>query len=236
VSDGDRASQRLSTSANLLIRQKCRLRKNRTLDSLIIRNADCGKTEANKNDKNNTDFSDTEFNENKSNPILSHHTLSTPECGKKPKSGTDRNGTEADNISAFEIYRDIVRGNLGADNIIECCPFDKERINEIADLIVETVCTSRKTIRVAGDDYPAELVKAKFLKLNRGHLDYVMECMKKNTSDIRNIKKYLLAVLFNAPTTMDSYYTSLVAHDMAHGLLRFNGGDSDGNDDNGGEE
>ena len=73
-------------------------------------------------------------------------------------------------------------------------------------MLVETVCTARKTIRVAGDDYPAELVKAKLLKLNSGHIEFVMDCMRENTTKIRNIKKYLLAVLFNAPSTMGSYY------------------------------
>jgi hypothetical protein len=85
--------------------------------------------------------------------------------------------------------------------------------------MLETVCTARKTIRIAGDDYPAELVKSKFMKLHSGHFEYVMDCLKNNTTEIRNIKKYLLAVLFNAPTTMDSFYTALVSHDMASGKL-----------------
>jgi hypothetical protein len=68
-----------------------------------------------------------------------------------------------------------------------------------------------------GDDYPAALVKSKFLKLNNDHICYILDCMKKNTSDIRNIKKYLLAVLFNAPSTIDNYYSAFVSHDMASG-------------------
>lgn len=84
-------------------------------------------------------------------------------------------------------------------------------------LILETVCTSRKTIRIAGDDYPAELVKAKFMKLNSSHIEFVFDCMKENTTKIRNIKQYLKAVLFNAPNTIDSYYTALVNHDMYGG-------------------
>jgi hypothetical protein len=108
--------------------------------------------------------------------------------------------------------------------MVERYPYDRESIDGIVDLIVETVCTARKTIRIAGDDYPAERVKAKFMKLNSSHLEFVIDCMKKNTTDIRNIKKYLLAVLFNAPSTIDSYYTALVAHDMANGLLSGGGG------------
>ena len=97
--------------------------------------------------------------------------------------------------------------------------FCAESVDEIIDLILETVCTARKTIRIAGDDYPAELVKAKFLKLNSGHIEFIFECLKNNTSKIRNIKKYMLAVLFNAPSTTDIYYTARVAHDMARGTL-----------------
>ena len=94
---------------------------------------------------------------------------------------------------------------------------DSEELDGIVELLVETVCTARRTIRVAGDDYPAELVKAKLLKLNSSHIEFVMDCMRQNTTKIRNIKKYLLAVLFNAPNTIGSYYTALVAHDMAEG-------------------
>lgn len=87
------------------------------------------------------------------------------------------------------------------------------------DAYLETVCTARKKIRIAGDDYPAELVKSKFMKLNSEHIRFVLDCMQENTTKIRNIKQYLKAVLFNAPSTIDSYYTSLVAHDMASGAL-----------------
>ncbi|MCL2816488.1 MAG: helix-turn-helix domain-containing protein [Oscillospiraceae bacterium] len=128
----------------------------------------------------------------------------------------ERKGTEAVDTSAVEIYREIIYKNLDYDIMVERYPYDKERIDGIVDLILETVCTARKTIRIAGDDYSAEFVRAKFMKLDGGHLGFVLDCMKKNTTEIRNIKKYLLAVLFNAPSTIDSYYTSLVAHDMAN--------------------
>ena len=78
-------------------------------------------------------------------------------------------------------------------------------LDEIVSIILETVCSKRKTIRIAGDDYPAELVKAKFMKLNSSHIEFVFDCMKENTTKIRNIKQYLKAVLFNAPNTIDSY-------------------------------
>mgnify|MGYP007026900777 CR=1 FL=1 len=91
----------------------------------------------------------------------------------------------------------------------------REQLDEIVDILLETVCTNRKSIRVAGDDYPAELVKAKFLKLDSHHIEFVMDCLRDNTTKVRNIKQYLRAMLFNAPSTINSYYASLVAHDMA---------------------
>ena len=81
-------------------------------------------------------------------------------------------------------------------------------LNEIVDLLTETVCTSKESLVIAGDVYPAAVVKSKLLKLNAEHIEYVIDCMKSNTTDVRNIKKYLLAALFNAPSTMDSYYTA----------------------------
>ena len=143
------------------------------------------------------------------------NTDSIPSLSTPPRHGTERNGTEAD-ISKFEIYREIIHENLEYDIMVDRYKYDVERIDGIVDLILETVCTSRKSIRISSDDFPAELVKSKLLKLHSGHLEFVLDCMRKNTTDIRNIKKYLLAVLFNAPSTIDSYYTSLVAHDMAH--------------------
>ncbi len=144
--------------------------------------------------------------------------LSPPPVGAAA-SPPERKGTEAATQSAVEIYRDIIKENIEYDHLLRYSQIDPEELNGIVELLVETVCTARKTIRVAGDDYPAELVKAKLLKLNSGHIEFVMDCMRQNTTKIRNIKKYLLAVLFNAPSTMGSYYTALVAHDMAEGKI-----------------
>jgi hypothetical protein len=122
-------------------------------------------------------------------------------------------------MEAIAVYRDIIKDNIEYDILMERYPLNKPQVNELLDIMLESVCSARKTIRVAGDDYPAELVKSKLLNLNSTHIEFVIECVKKNTSDIKNIKKYLLACLFNAPSTIDTYYTSLVAHDMAHGLI-----------------
>ena len=129
----------------------------------------------------------------------------------------ERKRTEAKSNSAVEIYREIIKDNIEYDILIQDPKMDKDRLNEIVDLMLETVCTARKTIRIAGDDYPAELVKSKFLKLNSSHIEFVLDCMRENTTKVRNIKQYLKAVLFNAPSTIDSYYTALVNHDLYGG-------------------
>ena len=126
---------------------------------------------------------------------------------------------EAFKQSAVDIYREIIMENIEYDALTQDPKMDKERLDEIVDLMLETVCSARKTLRIAGDDYPAELVKSKFLKLNSSHIEFVMDCMRENTTKIRNIKQYLKAALFNAPSTIGNYYTSLVAHDMASGAL-----------------
>ena len=120
---------------------------------------------------------------------------------------------------AYRVYEEIIKDNIAYDILLQDRSLDRDRLNEIVDLMLETVCTARKKIRIAGDDYPAELVKSKFMKLNSEHIRFVLDCMQENTTKIRNIKQYLKAVLFNAPSTIDSYYTSLVAHDMASGAL-----------------
>ena len=125
----------------------------------------------------------------------------------------ERKGTGKD--AAVQIYREILLENIEYDYLIQDSSIDREQLDEIVDLMLETVCTSRKSIRVAGDDYPAELVKAKFLKLDSHHIEFVMDCLRDNTTKVRNIKQYLRAMLFNAPSTINSYYASLVAHDMA---------------------
>ena len=116
---------------------------------------------------------------------------------------------------SFERYRDLILENIDYDVLASDPHVDREQLDEIVDLVQETVCSTRSRIRVAGNDYPAEVVRSKLLKLNGEHIRFVMDCLKQNTTRIRNIRQYLLTVLFNAPSTMNSYYTALVAHDMA---------------------
>ena len=165
------------------------------------------KTNLSKKEKSNKDLANTD-----SIPILSPNPSHFEDAAALQP---ERNRTEQ-SLTAFEIYRDIIKDNIEYDYLSRDKRFDKERLDEIVDLMLETVCTARKTIRVAGDDYPAEIVKSKLLKISSSHIEFLFDCMRENTTKIRNIKKYLLAVLFNAPSTMGSYYTALVAHDMAH--------------------
>ena len=166
-------------------------------------NKDRSRTNLPKKEKSITDLSNTD-----SFPILSPD---PSPCRAAP----ERKGTEAFKQSAVDIYREIIMENIEYDTLTQNPKMDKERLDEIVDLMLETVCSARKTLRIAGDDYPVELVKSKFLKLNSSHIEFVMDCMRENTTKIRNIKQYLRAVLFNAPSTIDNYYTALVAHDMA---------------------
>lgn len=122
-----------------------------------------------------------------------------------------------DGMEVRERYRDILQENIDYDVLIQNPQIDQEQLDEIVEILVDTVCTSRKTIRIASDDFPAEVVRSRFLKLTSSHIQYVLACMKENTTRIRNIKKYLLAALYNASVTMGSYYSALVQHDLAEG-------------------
>ena len=116
---------------------------------------------------------------------------------------------------SFERYRDLILENIDYDVLASDPHVDREQLDEIVELVQETVCSTRSRIRVAGNNYPAEVVRSKLLKLNSEHIRFVMDCLKQNTTRIRNIRQYLLTALFNAPSTMSSYYAALVAHDMA---------------------
>ena len=179
------------------------------LENPMQLNKDISKTDLPKKETSNTDLSNTH-----SIPILSPDPSPLEGAAEPP----ERKRKEVND--AYKIYEEIIKDNIEYDHLVTYGRVEKERLDEIVSLILETVCTRRKTIRIAGDDYPAELVKAKFMKLDSSHIEFVFDCMKENTTKIRNIKQYLKAVLFNAPNTIDSYYTALVNHDM-YGGSRF---------------
>lgn len=146
-----------------------------------------GKTNPNKNNINNTEINNT-------NLIIS--------------------GDEDAGLDEYHLYVNIIRENMEIDILYQQYPYDKELLDGIYDLILETVLCKTDSVCIASNQYPSQLVKSKFLKLNSSHIQYVMDCLKETTSKVRNIKKYLLAALFNAPTTMKSYYQAEVNHDF----------------------
>ena len=119
------------------------------------------------------------------------------------------------NILAVERFQDSTRWMIEF-SVLRPCSY-REDLDEIVELMVETVCAKRKTTRIAGSDFPHEVVRSRFLKLDCSHIEFVMECLRNNTTEIRNMKQYLLAVLFNAPTTISNHYTAQVNHDMYAG-------------------
>ena len=120
----------------------------------------------------------------------------------------------------YEEAREIVKENIEYDILVQDPQQDREQLDEVVELIAETLCSRKKTIVIAGDEYPAEMVKEKLLRITSSHIEYVFDCLKQNTTYVRNIKKYLLASLFNAPSTIGSYYSALVNHDMYGDGLR----------------
>ena len=129
----------------------------------------------------------------------------------------ERKGRDAMSLAEMESYRDLILENIEYDHLCREFSTYREDLDEIVELIVETVCAKRKTTRIAGSDFPHEVVRSRFLKLDSSHIEFVMECLHNNSTEIRNMKQYLLTVLFNAPTTMNNHYTAQVNHDMHAG-------------------
>ena len=177
-----------------------------TLENPTQLNKEIQKTNLPTKEKLNTDISSTH-----SIPFHSLNPSPLEDAAQPP----ERKRKET--ADAYRVYEEIIKDNIEYDYLIQDRYLDRDRIEEILALILETVCTKRRTIRIAGDDHPAELVKAKFMKLNSEHIRFVLDCMQENTTKIRNIKQYMKAALFNAPSTIGSYYTSLVSHDMYGG-------------------
>ena len=153
---------------------------------------------------NNTNLSDTEMNDNKSNHIIS----------------VDEKRFDSDNRSEdYQAYENLVKETIDYESLEVTHHDDMRQVDEIVNLIVETVMCKNDKILIASNWYPASLVKKKFLMLTYSHIEYVLHCMRGNTTKVKNIKKYLLAALFNAPSTMNGYYQAEVNHDMP-GLVR----------------
>ena len=155
------------------------------------------------------------------NPTQFNINSSKTEKGKTELSSTDslpisqkRNRTE---VTAAEMqqYRESIAQNISYDLLRQEYPHQQEQLEEILEILVETICTTRQTVRVAGNNFPTEVVKGRLMKLTAEHIRFVLGCLSRNTTKIRNIRQYLLTTLYNAPTTIDNYYAAMVSHDLA---------------------
>lgn len=117
-----------------------------------------------------------------------------------------------DRMELADAYREIICENIEYSILAE--RHGKQRMDETVELILEVILSKRPYIRIAGDDFPREVVRSRFLKINSSHVEYVFDCIDKNTTKVGNIKVYLLTALYNAPATMDSYYRAEVNHDL----------------------
>ena len=123
-------------------------------------------------------------------------------------------GRESNGVQEIKDYEDYFRTQLDYDILMKNNIYDRETITAIFDLLVDTCASNRRMIRIAGDDKPADVVRSRLMKLDSGHIEYVVDCLKENTTAIRDIKQYLLTTLYNAPLTIDPYYQAKVKHDL----------------------
>ena len=140
---------------------------------------------------------------------------------KKKENKTEMNNTnlilsdESEKMKNRELLEEYFSRSLEIDLLLRLYPDDEDTLYQIVNLLVDTCATNRKTLRIAGDDKPAEVVRSRFMKLNADHIRFVLKCLAENSSPIRNMKQYLLASLYNAPTTMQLFYQNQTNHDLA---------------------
>ena len=156
-------------------------------------NADSGEQDAAKQRRNKTEWNNTEMSE--TDPFLSGE------------------GGSADERTQLEEY---FSQSLEVELLLRLCPDEEDTIYQIVDLLVDTCATNRKLLHIAGDDKPAEVVRSRFMKLNADHIRFVLDSLAENTAPVRNMKQYLLAMLYNAPTTMQLSYQNQTNHDLAN--------------------
>lgn len=164
-----------------------------------------GSQDFQKTTSNNTEINNTDLNE--TDPSI-YPIRGLPE---------DRSPAAADEMDTMEAYREVIKENIEYDILRQQLGYNADLLDDILDIMVDTVCSSKRMIRIGGEDYPREVVKNRLLKINGEHIGYVIDCLKENTTKVRNIRAYLLTSLYNAPTTMNSYYTALVNHDLYGG-------------------
>ena len=169
--------------------------ENQNSGDVKIKTQEFRESQPNKNNQNKTEINKTD---------LINLSVNT---GKKDGMGEDV-------MEKRRSYEKYFWDNLYIDDLYQSYPYDHGRIDEILELLVDTLCSTAKTIRCAGEDRPADVVKSRFMKLEYSHIQYVLDCIHENTTEVRNIKAYMLTTLYNAPLTIDHYYQTKVNHDM----------------------
>ena len=137
----------------------------------------------------------------------------------QPSEAKGRKRSRSSGVSQGEMdtYREMIRENIGYDDFVREHPYDAAQLDEMVELMVEAVCSRKKNIRVAGNDFPQAVVKSRLLKLDSEHIRFVFDCLRENTTQVRNMKQYLLTVLYNAPATIENHYAAQVNHDLYGG-------------------
>ncbi len=161
-------------------------------------------------DSRNKEKQNTELSNTDSFPFPSTPSPEQTEGTRRERKRERRSMSEGE----MESYRAVIRANIEYDTLVREQPCDERRLDELVELMLEAVCSKRKTIRVSGNDFPQMVVKSRLLKLNREHIVFVLDSLRENTTKVRNIKQYLLAVLYNAPLTIENYYAARVNHDL----------------------
>ena len=177
---------------NFIVLPKQRFKTSQNNDSSMVKTTIL---ESSKQRCNNTEFNNTDY------------------------SNTNLIYSEDEEFEERESYRLYFNERLCIDNLKNDNPYEGEIIDGILELILDTVCSKKKSIRIAGEEKSVNVIKGRFMKLDSSHIQYVMACMKENTTKVRSIRQYLLAALYNAPITIGSYYQALVNNDMATGKI-----------------
>lgn len=172
-------------------------------------NQELPKSQANNTDKNNTDLN---------NIHLSIHQDTQKTTFANSEDKPTKKKQRMDRMDKMDAYRRLIKKNISYDILVHNHPYDQESINGFVELMTEVCCSTRDTLRINQEDMAAEVVKSRLLKLDSGHIEYVLECLNQNTARVGNIRAYTLSALYNAPVTISQYYTNRVHHDMAKGM------------------
>ena len=194
-----------------------------SLRSLEIELAEVRKSNFKKSENQTSGSSKNEFQEvRKPNSSYNNNNYNNISYNNPIYQSEENSADTIDEMDKINAYMQLIRENIEYDYYINHAQqSDRELAEELYGIICDVVCVKRKSIRIGGEDYPYELVKSKFLKLNQGHIEYVMERMKNTTTKIGNIRSYLLTTLYNAPDTMNYYYQQEVQHDLYGGYTAF---------------